>query len=522
MQAGKINRVTIIGGGSAGWMTAAYLAKAVQNIRVTVVESSEIPAVGVGEATIATISGFLSFLGLREADWMPHCNATYKYGIRFRDWLAPGSHYWHPFEGIPQFNPRQHLGHYWYRRQLDRGRVESDSLYADCFVSVGMMEQNRILKKQGEQEFVHSYPLEAGKSGAMVNIPYAYHFDAGLFGDYLKQQFAGKHEIENIIGTVQSVALDDRGNIQSLLLDDDRRIEGDLFIDCSGFSSLLLNDALGEPFQDYSDSLFVDTALAIRVPYSNPGDEMNPYTTATAKSGGWIWNIPVADRIGAGYVYSSAHTDHDAAERELRDHLGEKRVDGVEARRIPIGRVGKHRNTWVGNCVAIGLSSAFLEPIESTSLHFIYAGVAKLAEAIADNYYNVAMAAAYNAFITDMLEEARDFIIAHYALTQREDTPFWRDVKYSTRIPDSLARRLASCRLALPEIDPGQIIFKHSSWTCVLAGMNFYPNAAGYQSMLPQDLQQQYHAMHLLKQLGARLSREAVNHHRHVASLAAK
>ncbi len=309
------------------------------------------------------------------------------------------------------------------------------------------------------------------------------------------------------------------GRIESLNTGTGNKITADLYIDCTGFRSLLLDKTLAEPFESYSRSLFVDRAIALRVPYDDPESEMHPYTSSTALSSGWVWNIPVADRIGTGYVYSSAFSSDDDAENELRVHLGKDRVKDISANRLNIGRVGKHRNTWVGNCVGIGLSSGFLEPIESTSLHFVYAGVAKLAEALGDGYYNAATISAYNMFITDMMEEARDFIVAHYALTQREDSAFWAAVKYDTVVPESLGRVLSRARLALPEADSEQIIFKYSSWACILAGMNFFPNPAGYANMQQQDVIQHYRLMNEMKKLGARLSGEATSHYQYISGL---
>lgn len=519
MRNGSLENIVIVGGGSAGWMSAAYLAKSLPDLKITVIESSDIPTIGVGEATIASISGYLSHLGMKEEKWMPACNASFKYGIRFNDWHRKGEHYWHPFETIPYFNPHQHLGHYWYRKQLDRKEIERHSIYSDCFLSVALINENKILKTKGGPDFVHTYALQDGNSRAQIHVPYAYHFDAGLFGALLKQQCVNAGSVKHIVDDVTRVNLTEKGSIDSLEIKSGCTVSGDLFLDCTGFKSLLLGKAIKEPFESYSDTLFVDRAIALQVPYVDPKDEMQPYTTSTAKSSGWVWNIPVANRLGTGYVYCSSFSSPDEAEKELRLHLGEKRVDGLECKVLDISRVGKHRNTWVKNCVGIGLSSGFLEPIESTSLHFVYAGVAKLAEALGDGYFNAATASAYNSFITGMMEEARDYIAAHYALTQREDTDFWRQVKYDTKIPDSLANYLASCRLALPERRADQIVFKYSSWTCALAGMGFLPNPAGYANMLQQDIAQQYRFMEQMKLLGKKLGGTAINHYEYIRSM---
>lgn len=517
----KMQKIVIVGGGSSGWMTAAYLSRALPGLQIILVESSDIPTIGVGEATITTISGFLSFLDMKEKDWMPACNGSYKYGIRFNDWFEVGEHYWHPFETLPYLNSQRHVGQYWYLKYLNQKPRDRNSLYSDCFLGVILNRENRILKTADGPEFAHTYPLVDGGRQMQLRVPYAYHFDAGLFGDYLKKRFRGPDAVEQIVDDVTAVNLSENGAIESLDTKGGLRIEGDLYVDCTGFRSALLDKALKEPFDSYSDTLFVDRAIAMRVPYEDPEKELRPYTTTTAKSSGWIWNIPVTERIGTGYVYCSSFASPDEAERDLRAHLGEKRVENLESRNFDIGRVGKHRNTWVKNCVAIGLSSGFLEPIESTSLHFVYAGAAKLAEALADGYYNAGSRAAYNSFITRMMEEARDFIAAHYALTKREDTPFWEEVKYHTRIPESLADYLDKARRALPNGPTNQVIFQESSWVCVLVGMNFLPNTAAYANINQQEAAQQFRFMQQMQSLQTSLKESSVSHYEYLKTTGA-
>jgi len=512
MKNGMIESIVIVGGGTSGWMSAAYISKALPQVQVTVVESSDIPTIGVGEATVAAITTFMDYLGLKEKEWMPACNGSYKYGIRFNDWYERGHHYWHPFEGLAYVNSNLHVGQYWYQHLLAAGG-DRGSFYTDCFLGVGACEHNRVLKTPGGPDYVHTYsvPLD-GAASAAFRVPYAYHFDAGLFGEYLKTNIAKPNGVEQIIDTVTEVHLGEDGFIEQIDTEGGRQIRGDLFLDCTGFRSLLLDKTLREPFEHYSETLFADRAIAMRVPYEDPYQEMHPYTTTTALSAGWVWNIPVTERIGTGYVYCSGFKSPDEAEQELRAHVGEERSKDIEARHLDIGRVGKHRNTWVKNCVGIGLSSGFLEPLESTSLHFVFIGVAKLVEGIGGGYFNTPIVATYNRFINDMMVESRDFIAAHYALTKREDTPYWRHVKYDTVIPDGLADFLLKSRQALPNALSSNIIFKESSWACILVGMNFLPSGLAYSNIPQQDVQRQQLVLNKIRETRARLATESIHH----------
>lgn len=511
MKDGKIEKIVIVGGGSSGWMSAAFLSKALPGTQITLVESSDVPTIGVGEATIATISGYLSALGLKEADWMPFCNATYKYQIRFKDWHKKGDDYWHPFESLAYYDKRFHLGQFWYLRHLSQGLTDRESLYEDCFLGVGLAKQNKILRQPNTPEYADNYSVKVNGDQVPLRVPYAYHFDAGLFGEYLKQNIAKPAGVEQIIDHVTDVNVDERGFIESLDTRSGRMIDGDLFIDCSGFRAMLIDKVMQEPFESYADTLYCDKAMAIRVPYEDPRAEMEPFTTATAISTGWVWNTPLTTRRGTGYVYCSAFTDKDKAETEYRRFLGEDKVKDAEPNHIDI-RVGKHRRTWVKNCVAIGLSSGFIEPLESTGLHFVYAAVYKLAEALAQRVYNAPIMAAYNVFTTQVMEEARDFLALHYALTCREDTPFWREVKYDTKMSDSLGELLANYKNAFPNHLTNHIFSEHS-WTCVLTGMNYMPGAQSYMGLNKPESQKQFQLIESIQKLKSQLQGTAFNHH---------
>lgn len=518
MKNGTIETIVIVGGGTSGWMSAAYISKALPNVKVTLVESSDIPTIGVGEATIAAITGFMDYLGMKEEEWMPVCNGSYKYGIRFNDWYEKGHYYWHPFESLAYVHSNLHVGQYWYHHLLATGG-DRNSFYSDCFLGVGENERNHILKTPGGPDYADIYNVSIGGTTATFRVPYAYHFDAGLFGEYLKTKIAKPNGVEQIIDTVTEVHLGEDGFIERIDTEGGRQISGDLFLDCTGFRSLLLDKTLHEPFERYNETLFVDSAIAMRVPYEDPYQELHPYTTTTALSAGWVWNIPVTERIGTGLVYCSGFQSPDEAEQELRAHVGEERTKDIEVRHFDISRIGKHRNTWVKNCVAIGLSSGFLEPLESTSLHFVFTGVVKLVESISTGHFNTPIVATYNRFINDMMVESRDFIAAHYGLTTREDTPFWRHVKYDTSISDSLAEFLGKCRKALPNGPSNNIIFQESSWVSILVGMNFLPIANAYAGFPQQEVERQMQVLNKIRETRARLEEESIHHYDYLTQM---
>lgn len=514
MNHGKIKTIVIVGGGTAGWMSAAFLSKALPHLQITLIESSDIPTIGVGEATITAFTSFTSFLGMKEADWMPACNGSYKYGIRFNDWYEQGQHYWHPFEPLLYAHSPYHLGHFWYRNFLSDPAAHRLAFYRDCFLHLGLIEENKILKSTGAADYVHAYTMATDGGPLEVRVPYAYHFDAGLFGEYLKVHIGKPNGVRQIIDEVTHVHLDEHGFIHSLDMKSGNKVTGDLFIDCSGFQGLLIDKTLHEPFDSYADTLFVDRAIALRVPFNDARAEMRPYTTTTALSSGWSWNIPVTQRVGTGYVYCSNFLEPDAAELEFRRHVGEQRTQRLEARHITISKVGKHRNTWVKNCVAVGLSSGFLEPLESTSLHFVFAGIYRLAKAIREGNFNIATISTYNRQLTELFEESRDFIAVHYALTNREDTPFWRAAKYDTKIPDTLADTLAQAKQLFPNGPTKNILFGENSWMCILLGMNYLPDEAAYINNIPsEELNRQLRVMRLLPGLRQQLGVGAPHHY---------
>jgi 2-polyprenyl-6-methoxyphenol hydroxylase-like FAD-dependent oxidoreductase len=470
-------KVVIVGGGTAGWMTASHLKKALPGLDITLIESSKIKTIGVGEATFSTIKLFFDFLGLDESEWMPSCNASYKLAIKFVDWMAGGGHFFHPFqrhEVVDGFN----LGEWW----LKLKRHEEPFDYA-CFVVPALCDAQRsprFLDGRVFDDKVQDYfrvDLQ-GKRNILaehkVQYPYAYHFDASLLAEFLKG-YATRRGVRQVIDDVGEVKLRDDGSIDHLVTLEHGVIRGDLYVDCTGFSGLLINQALREPFHSFSESLLCDRAVAMQVPRDIEVHGINPYTTATALTAGWVWNIPLYGRIGTGYVYSSAFLSKEAAETEFRRHLGPA-ADGLKAAHIGM-RIGRCRNSWVKNCVAIGLASGFVEPLESTGIFFIQHGIEELVNHFPGAAFDDSTARSYNRVVGDCIDGVRDFLILHYYSTDRADTEFWRATK-SIKVPEELAERFELWKQRLPNarsINPRFHGFEAYSYSVMLLGLNYRP-----------------------------------------------
>ena len=477
-----IKKIVIVGGGTAGWLSAAYLDRALnprdkpQLCEIVLIEASDINPIGVGEATIPTLLNTCKFLGLSEYDWMVKCNATFKLGIKFAKWLdgSDKDFYWHTFG--KSFYPNGDRLPLYHRiiQQLNLGHPESFA--RSCFEAVRVCEAQKSPKFHNGPEYCKQ-------------LEYAYHLDAGLFANLLKQ-LAKNNGVKQIIDKVTEVKQDERGFITSVLTENNRQISGELFIDCSGFRGLLINQALQEPFISYSDNLLCDRAIALSIPYAE-GDSfnqtnggINPYTTATASSNGWVWHTPLVQRSGNGYVYSSNHLDPEAAEIELRNHL--EVGDKLTARHIKM-RVGRTRNVWVNNCISIGLASGFIEPLESTGIYLIETALQHLVHGFPDRSFNPLLTKQYNRIMREQYEEIRDFIVFHYCLTRRDDTQFWRDVRSPATIPPAFQEKLELWQDQLPHnLRLEGRLFGDYSYVSILAGMGRMPknnlNILDYQN----------------------------------------
>jgi len=459
-----INNVVILGGGTAGWITACILAKQLNctknsKVTITVIESPDIPTIGVGEGTVPTMRQTLQLIGVSETDFIRECDVTFKQSIKFVDWLhAPtenSSHSYHHLFNFP-LTPGFDLTPYWLLGAKNKSYAES--LSVQTVACDNKLAPKKITHKEYEA------PLE-----------YAYHLDASKFSLFLAKHGVEKLNIIHTQGTVADVELDEHGSINALITENSERITGDFFVDCSGFSSRLLAKALNVGFVDKSHQLLVDTAIAMQVPYEDQEKEIPPYTIATAKEAGWIWDIGLNKRRGVGYVFSSKHTTHEEAEKTLRSYVG-REAEGIKARIIPM-KIGYREKFWHKNCVAIGLSAGFVEPLEATALLTVEAMAKLLAEKLPQDTSGLAYAEkAFNDISKYAWERVIDFIKLHYFLSKRTDSQFWLDNTNRDTVPETLLAKLDFWEKNLPS--PADFfskyeIFQLENYQYVLYGMNF-------------------------------------------------
>ncbi len=433
-----MRKVVIVGGGSAGWVAASYLNGALNDrgkkktVDITLIESPDIPRISVGEATVPSIHHVLEVIGINENDFMKATDATFKQSIKYVNWLENnGSGYHHPFTRATP-GPIDRTGRTWMESMRDIPFMET--VAAQTIIS----EINRGPKPLGEQSF--SAPLK-----------YAYHFDAQDFADYLTT-FSTKRGVKHILANMLDVNVAKNGYIKSVELDNEQTIEGDIFIDCTGFSALLIEKALGVPFEDFSQWLMCDQAVVAQFSYEQffPG-VIRPYTTATAQSAGWIWDTPTQSRRAIGYVHSSKFIDADKAREELLAYQGGI-PDDYETRVVKF-KVGKRQQAWAGNCIAIGLSGGFIEPLESTGIYLAELAAVTLAEFFPHKDEDMAaMAFRYNRILSNRYYEILDFINMHYCLTRRTDSEFWRAVQKPEHITDRLQAKLDLWRRKAPTL----------------------------------------------------------------------
>ncbi|KAA9130451.1 tryptophan 7-halogenase [Marinihelvus fidelis] len=454
-----VRRVVIAGGGTAGWTAAAALVRQLGALLdITLVESDAIGTVGVGEATIPTFRTFHALIGVDEREFMRETKATFKLGISFEDWDRLGERYIHPFGEVGKSTWMGDFQHMWLMAK-DRG--EAGELGDYCFEHVA---------------------ARAGKfavaEGSKIN--YAYHLDAGMYAKYLRGKFSPMG-INRIEGKIDQVEQDgESGYVTALVLEDGTRVEGDLFVDCTGFRGLLIEQTLEAGYEDWRHWLPTDSALAVQT--ENAGSTP-PYTRAMARSSGWQWRIPLQHRVGNGLVFCSRYQDEDPAREEL---LGNLEGEPLTEPRLIRYVTGRRRRAWVKNVVALGLSSGFLEPLESTSIHLIQIGVMRLIQLFPFDGNFEALATRYNAKSEAEFENVRDFIILHYTLTRRDDTPFWRHCRDMT-IPDSLAARIELFQESGCVYPAAEELFKVTSWLFVMMGQGVMPHHYHHMGALLGD-----------------------------------
>ena len=446
-----IRKVVIAGGGTAGWMSAALLRKVLpKHIQIQLVESDQIGIIGVGEATIPPIQTFNRFIGLDEKEFLRETNATIKLAIKFENWRVDGESYYHTF-GAPGasvgFCPFQH---HWLRA-----------------------------KKLGLKESFWDYDLhylcaESGKfnpiqsDNPLYQLAYAYHFDATLYGQYMRK-LAERDGVVRTEGMIDHVAVcPDSGYITSLMLKSGEQIDGDLFIDCTGIRALLIQKTLGVSYEDYTKWLPADTALAVP---SERFEKTVPYTRSIAHKVGWQWRIPLTHRHGNGIVYSSQYLSDDEAHATLMGNLDTKAL--AEPRKISF-TTGRTDKQWHKNVVSIGLSSGFLEPLESTSIHLIQSAIVRLMKMFPNNGIDQSMIDLYNAESKEEFETIRDFIILHYHVNERDDSEFWKDMR-NMAIPERLQMKIDAFKASASVFNDQSDIFRDASWLEVMLGQGIMP-----------------------------------------------
>ncbi len=458
-------KIVILGGGTAGWMAACLMAKrwTGQGVTISVVESPEIGIIGVGEGSTPQLRAFFRDLGVKEAEWMPACNATYKNGISFHGWSDDPQYpsYFHPFPSPIDAHtaPAFHFHSYARRRGVDLPATP------DRFFLSAKLAERRLAPLPS-----HNFPFD---------IAYGYHFDAYLVGKFLRRHAEGSG-VGHAEGRVTDIALDGEGSITALSLDDGRRIEADFFIDSTGFRGMILQERLGVPFHFYKTNLFNDAAVVMPTPPDPTG--LKSATGAIAMKAGWRWDIPLTNRSGNGYVYCSDFISADAAEEELRAALG-LLGSNVEARhlKMKVGRVDRH---WEKNCLAVGLSQGFIEPLEATALHLVQATVEGFIETFEKSGLDEAGRRAFNDRINARFEGVRDYIVCHYQARRRTDTDYWRANAANANRSASLSAMMEVWRKGGDIRDEvrRQDIAKYytdMSWVCLLGGYGIYPRELG-------------------------------------------
>ncbi|MEQ1551129.1 tryptophan halogenase family protein [Sphingorhabdus sp.] len=451
-----IREILIVGGGSAGWMTAAALSNVLtQGCTITLVESEEIGTVGVGEATIPPIRTFNQMLGIDEREFVRETQGSFKLGIEFVDWGSLGNRYFHPFG--PHGKPYDILSvHQQWLRDREAGETSN---FDDLSMAWHMAKAGRFNLPSPDQRNVLS------------TFDYAFHFDAGRYARYLRG-YSEQRGVRRVEGKIADVRLNgESGFVEGVTLQDGRTIDAELFIDCSGFRGLLIESALQTGYEDWTHWLPCDRAVAM--PCAKAG-EPTPFTRSTAREAGWQWRIPLQHRTGNGYVYSSQFLSDDAAIETLRANLdGAPLADPNQLRFV----TGMRRKFWNRNVIAIGLSSGFMEPLESTSLHLIQAGISKLLALFPDRDFDPLLIDEYNHIAITEFQRIRDFLILHYKLTTRDDSELWRYCA-AMDIPDTLQFKIDHFRRYGRHIARDMDLFGAPSWHAVHIGQGNIPEAS--------------------------------------------
>jgi tryptophan halogenase len=445
IQRNPVRRVVIAGGGTAGWMAAAALSRTLgKYLDITLVESDDIGTVGVGEATIPTLLTFHRLIDVNEQEFMAASRATFKLGIQFENWRSVGHRYFHSFGTTGRDHWSAGFQHFWLKGR-ERG-LASD--YGDYCLELTAAMQNKF--------------AQLPNSG----INYAYHIDSTRYARFLRR-FSEGYGLRRVEGMIEHVAMADNGDIKALVLKDGTRIEGDLFIDCTGFRALLIGTALGVPYEDWSDLLLADSAYAVQT--KSVGQAI-PYTRSIAGDACWQWRIPLQHRGGNGIVFASRYMDKDVALKTLMDTIeGEPTTEP----RLIHFKPGQRKRSWERNCVALGLASGFLEPLESTNIHLIQRGITRLLQAFPEVVNQIEIDE-YNLRMREDLEHVRDFVVLHYHVTDRRDTEFWRECA-EMNVPSSLRHVIDLFAETGKVYNLKNQLFAENSWIQVMMGQGITP-----------------------------------------------
>ena len=485
-----LRSITIVGGGTAGWLAAAFLNRFCQSkdparpLEITLIESPTVPIIGVGEASLPGMVVLLHQLGVSETEFFKHTDATFKVAAHFVNWNhdADGK----PIEFLNILNgpgaiDGRKLADYFINFHPANATPEAGMAYARSFSPVvDIMRGNFAPRRPGEPDF-------SGEVG------YTYHFDAAKFAVFLRD-LAVARGVKHVLDDVDGVNLDERGFVKSLNLRQGGERGVELVIDCTGFRGSILQQALGEPFESYGDYLLNDRAAVVQIPHKDP-DIIEPTTRATALSSGWCFHIPLTTRVGTGYVFSSQFSSEDAAIAELLAHYGDQ-AKGYEPRIIPI-RTGRVRNAWVKNCIALGLSGGFIEPLEATAIFMTDLGARWLHHYFPTTDFEPELAAAFNRQARRVFDEVRDLVQLHYYLNNRQDSEYWKAARADARVSDRLRANLEIWRSTTPEpleLDTS-FLFSADVYTLLLIAKGFYKDAKLTKSaFLDQGAYQRYRA----------------------------
>ncbi len=467
-----LRSITIVGGGTAGWLTAAFLNRYCKpkdgkhQLSITLIESPTIPIVGVGEASLPGMVVLLNQLGVSESEFFKFTDATYKVAAQFINWnhddKGQPTEFLNVLNGPNAIDGRS-LADYFVTFDASRASPTAGMAYVNAFSpAVDIVRGNLAPRRPGDPDF-------------SAELGYTYHFDATKLATFLRD-IATRRGVTHILDDVEEVNLDDRGFVKTLKLQREGEHDVDLVVDCTGFRGSILQKALGEPFEPYSDHLLNDRAAVIQIPHKDPR-VLAPTTRATGFSSGWNFNIPLTSRVGTGYVFSSHFISDEKAVEELLAFYGEQ-AKGCEPRVIPM-RTGRVRNAWVKNCVALGLASGFIEPLEATAIFMSDLGARWLAHYLPTRDFEPELAVAYNRQIKRLYEEVRDLVQLHYRLNNRQDTPYWIAAREEVKLSDRLQENLRLWRYTTPEVLDLESSFLFSSpvYTLVLIAKGFYKDA---------------------------------------------